>query len=124
MYNHDNTEQGYKEAFRVFSKDEEGAIPADEIKYFLLLYFCICYAGAIPADEIKWSISFFGICVFVMRVPFQRASEIFVSFLCLWHFWGVLWYGVNMICVIVKVSKDNYTIYCIGLYWCIYLELK
>ena len=32
VYNHDNTEQGYKEAFRVFSKDEEGAIPAEEIK--------------------------------------------------------------------------------------------
>ena len=33
VYNHDNTEQGYKEAFRVFSKDEEGAIPAEEIKW-------------------------------------------------------------------------------------------
>ena len=32
VYNQDNTEQGYKEAFRVFSKDEEGAIPAEEIK--------------------------------------------------------------------------------------------
>ena len=61
VYNHDNTEQGYKEAFRwsfvlffysflkfprkpwpgcfrVFSKDEEGAIPADEIKWSIFAW--------------------------------------------------------------------------------------
>jgi hypothetical protein len=27
-----HTETGYKETFRVFSKDEEGCIPAEEIK--------------------------------------------------------------------------------------------
>ena len=42
VYNHDTTEQGYKEAFRVFSKDEEGAIPAEEIKYFLLQCCSFC----------------------------------------------------------------------------------
>merc|ERR1712080_792314 len=29
-------ELGYKECFRVFSKDEDGCIPADEIKFVLM----------------------------------------------------------------------------------------